>query len=123
MIFMAALLSCTAFAQEMKTGWKELDAFHEMVPKYLHTAVAGDVAPVKANSGKLLDAAKKWQNAKAPKGSDTPKYKSDLAELVKECTDLDAAVKANQPDAAISALADKTHKTFHLILAETVIQH
>lgn len=123
MIFMAALLSCPAFAQEMKTGWKELDAFHEMVPKLLHTAIAGDLQPLKQNSAKLLGAAKKWQNSKAPKGSDTPKYKTDLAELVKECIDLDAAVKAEQPDAAIIALADKAHKTFHLILAETVIQH
>ncbi len=120
-IFVAVLLSCAAFGQEIKTGWKELDTFHQMVPPYLHTAVAGETEPIRHNSAVLLAAARKWQASKAPKGADTPEYQAGLAELVKECADLDAAVKANHPDAAISALADKAHKTFHRILAKTVI--
>lgn len=116
----AILLSSYTFAQE-KTGWKELDKFHTMVPALLHTAIAHNLAPLKQHSAELLQAAKAWQASKFPKGDDTPKYKADLAELVKECAGLDTAVKNGSPDNDIIALADKTHKTFHLIFSETLI--
>ncbi|MDB4926878.1 hypothetical protein [Mucilaginibacter sp.] len=115
------LLTTSVYAQ--KTGWKELDTFHEMVPKLLHTAASGDLIPIKKNSTTLFNAAKKWQLSKLPKGSDTPQIKTGLDELTKDCTELDNAVKAGKPDDDLKLIADKTHKRFHAILSEVVINN
>ncbi len=83
--------------------------------------MAGNFQPLKENNDALLAAAQKWQQSKAPKGSDTPKYKADLDTLVQQCRELNAAVKAGKPDADVRAMADAAHKTFHILMAETVI--
>ncbi len=115
------LLTSSAYAQ--KTGWKEMDTFHDLSSKTLHPAIAGDLTLIKKYSNELLKDATQWQSSTAPKGSDTPQFKADLDKLVKECTDLDDAVKNHKPDDDLKSLADVTHKTFHALLAEAVINH
>ena len=113
----------TLVAHAQKIEWKEMDTFHDLSNKTLHTAIAGDVQPLKQNSEQLLTDALQWQKSTTPAEITSPKIKTDLDELVKECAEMNAAVKAGKPDKDLQQLADKTHKTFHVILAECTTKH
>jgi hypothetical protein len=116
MLATTLLLISTARAQ--KIDWKEMDTFHTLSNQTLHPALAGNFQPVKQNSELLLADAINWQKSKAPTGYDTPQIKADIDKLVKQCIDLNNAVKTSKSDDDIRSLADITHKTFHVLLAE-----
>ena len=114
-ILTAALwLSLLCIAQ---TGtWKAFDNFHNMVSKTLHPIITGNVQPVKQNSGLLLTKVKAWQVSPVPKTVDTAVFKSQIAGLVKQCSDLDEAVKSKQSNAILITKANTVHETFHALL-------
>jgi hypothetical protein len=118
---LATLLLFTLAAHAQKIEWKAMDTFHDLSNKTLHAAIAGDMQPLKQNSEQLLTDAIQWQKSAVPAQITTTKIKADLDEIVKQCTELNTAVKAGKPDNELKLLADKTHKTFHIILAECTI--
>ena len=113
MLIATLWLSLLCIAQ---TQWKAFDDFHSTVSKTLHPVITGNVQPVKQNSGLLLSIAKAWQASPVPKSVDSVVFKTQIAGLVKQCLDLDNAVKAKQTDAELVTKANTVHETFHALL-------
>lgn len=107
-------LSLLCIAQT--TQWKAFNDFHNTVSKTLHPVITGNVQPVKQNSGLLLSKAKAWQASPVPETVDAATFKSQVAGLVKQCSDLDDAVKSKQPDSVLITKANTVHETFHALL-------
>ncbi len=108
-------MSITCFAQT--ASWKEFNDFHNTVSKVLHPVMMGNIQPVKDSSTVLLAKAKTWQSSAVPKEVKADVFETSVAELVKQCTALDEAVKARQPDATLRTMAIKVHNTFHTVLS------
>jgi hypothetical protein len=110
-----ACLSFYSYAQQH--AWKEMEAFDEQVDNVLHPAEAGDLRPVKANSGSLLTRAGQWQASAIPADCNYPALKTDLADLVALCGQLDQAVRLKKGNPEIKRLAMQVHNKFHRVLA------
>ena len=107
-------LSLTCLAQTQ--SWKAFDDFHASISKIIHPVITGNIEPVKQNSGLLLTNAKAWQASAVPKTVDSAVFKTQVAELVKQCQALDDAVKAKQSDSEVIKQANTVHETFHALL-------
>ena len=97
-----------------KSGWKELDAFHDVMSAAWHPARNDSLAPARANAGKLVEAAKAFAKATAPKGCDTTEIKAAVARLVPESEAVAALVARKADDAAVKAALKTVHDTFHV---------
>jgi hypothetical protein len=64
------------------SGWKELDAFHAVLAATWHPIEGkSDFAPVRAQAGKLAEAAKSLTESKAPVGCDSKEMHDAIASL------------------------------------------
>ncbi len=97
-----------------KSGWKELDAFHEVMSAAWHPAKNDSLAPARAASTRLVAAAKAWAASTAPKGCDSPAVKSAIAKLVPESEAAARLVESKADDAALKAALKTVHDTFHV---------
>ncbi len=96
-----------------KSGWNELDTFHDVMSAAWHPAKNDSLAPARASSDKLVTAAKAWAGAPAPKGCESPVVKSSLAKLVPESEAVAALVARSADDAALKAALKTVHDTYH----------
>ncbi len=115
--FLFAIIICLSVVCFTQTSsWQEFTDFHSTVSKVLHPVMMGNIQPVKDSSGVLLAKAKTWQSSAVPKDVKADVFKTSVAELVKQCTALDEAVKTKQPDTTLRSMAMKVHNTFHAVL-------
>ncbi len=105
------------FAHAQQHVWKEMDRFDEQVDTVLHPVEMGNLRPVKANSASLLAHAEQWQISAIPSDCSYPALKTDLADLVVQCRELDQAVRLKKGNAEIKRLAMQVHNKFHQVLA------
>jgi len=102
--------------QEPATGWKELDAFHELMAASWHPASGkNDLAPAKAKAADMAKAAKMWADSKAPKGCDTPKIKEALTKVNGSTQEYAALVAKGSDDATIKSKLGAIHDTFEVV--------
>ena len=102
--------------KEPATGWKELDAFHELMAASWHPASGmNDLAPAKAKAADMAKAAKTWAESKAPKGCDTPKIKEALTKVNAGSQDFAALVAKGTDDAALKTKLGGIHETFEVV--------
>lgn len=102
--------------QEPATGWKELDAFHEVMAASWHPAGGkNDLAPAKAKAAELAKAAKLWAESTAPKGCDTPKIKEALTKVNTGSQEFAALVAKGTDDAALKTKLSGIHDTFEVV--------
>ncbi len=102
--------------KEPATGWKELDAFHELMAASWHPASGqNDLAPAKAKAADMAKAAKTWAGSKAPKGCDTPKIKNALTKVNAETQDYAALVAKGSDDATIKTKLGGIHEMFEVV--------
>jgi hypothetical protein len=96
------------------SGWKELDDFHDVMSAAWHPAAKDSLGPARASATKLVDAARLFAKATAPKGCDTPASKAAVARLVPESEAVAALVARKAEDAAVKAALKTVHDTFHV---------
>ncbi len=102
--------------QEPATGWKELDAFHELMAASWHPASGkNDLAPAKTKAADMAKAARTWADSKAPKGCDTPKLKEALTKVNASTQDYAALVAKGSDDATIKAKLGAIHEAFEVV--------
>ncbi len=99
--------------QHAKSGWKELDIFHDVMSAAWHPAKNDSLSPARASADKLVSAAKAWSAATAPKGCDSPVVKSSVAKLLPETQSVAALVARNADDAVLKAALKTVHDTYH----------
>jgi hypothetical protein len=102
-------------AQEHMSGWKELDAYHMIMMQVWHPAKEkGDLAPIRAQAGKLADAADAWANATVPSACDTPDNRANIAKVRTESRAL-VALAGSGGDADLKAALAAVHERFELV--------
>ena len=100
-----------------KSGWKELDAFHDVMSAAWHPARNDSLAPARANATQLVSAAKAWAKAKAPSGCQSAPVSAAIARLVPESEAVAALVTRKADDATLKAALKTVHDTFHVVEA------
>jgi hypothetical protein len=106
-------------ASHAASGWKEMDAFHQLMMQTWHPAKSSnDLAPARAKAGAMADAARAWAAAAVPKGCDTPETRATVARLATDSRALaDLVARAGSTDAqvrdALKALHDRFEPVEH----------
>ncbi len=100
--------------EHAKSGWKELDTFHDIMSAAWHPARNDSLAPARAAAGTLVSAAKAWAAASAPHGCDSPPVKASIAKLVPESEAVASLVARKADDAALKAALKTVHDTYHV---------
>jgi hypothetical protein len=100
-----------------KSGWAELDTFHDVMSAAWHPAKNDTLAPARASSDKLVAAAKAWNAAKVPMGCEAPAVKTGIAKLVPESEAVAKLVASKAPDATLKAALKTVHDTYHVVEA------
>ncbi len=98
-----------------KSGWKELDAFHDVMAASWHPARKDSLGPARASAPRLVAAAKAWSVVAAPKGCDAPEIKAAIARLVPESEAVAGLVTKQADDATVKAALKTVHDTFHVV--------
>lgn len=102
-------------AEHAKSGWKELDAYHDVMSAAWHPARNDSLAPARSSAAALVTAAKTWAKAAAPMGCQTPAVKTAIARLVPESEAVAALAARNADDATLKAALKTVHDTFHVV--------
>lgn len=101
-------------AEHAKSGWKELDAYHDVMSAAWHPAKNDSLGPARSSANALVASAKSWAKATAPKGCEAPAVKTAIARLVPESEAVAALVSRNADDATLKSALKTVHDTFHV---------
>ena len=101
-------------AAHAASGWKEMDAFHQLMMATWHPAQGkGDLAPARAQAGAMADAARTWAAAAVPTACDTPATRTALTALATDSRALaELAAKPATADAELKAALKALHDRF-----------
>ena len=110
----AATDTARAQAAHAASGWKEMDAFHQLMMATWHPAQGkGDLAPARAHAGAMADAARSWAAAAVPKACDTPATRTALTALATDSRALaELAAKPTTADAELKTALKALHDRF-----------
>jgi hypothetical protein len=110
----AATDTAKAQAAHAASGWKEMDAFHQLMMATWHPAKGqSDLAPTRAQAGAMADAARVWAAAAVPKACDTPATRSALSALATDSRALaELAAKPSTPDVELKTALKALHDRF-----------
>lgn len=97
-----------------KSGWKELDAYHDVMSAAWHPARKDSLGPARSSADALVQAARAWAKATAPKGCEAPAVKTAIARLVPESEAVAALVARRADDATLKAALKTVHDTYHV---------
>jgi hypothetical protein len=100
--------------EHAKSGWKELDVYHDVMSAAWHPAKNDSLGPARSSATALVAAAKSWAKSTAPMGCQAPAVKSAIARLVPESEAVAALVARNADDATLKAALKTVHDTFHV---------
>ena len=103
-------------AQSKMDSWPELKTFHGVMSQTFHPSEEGDLKPIKARAGEMLDKAVALQTSKAPAEFATEKIKASVNTLVAGAKELKMLVDSNQPDEVITKRLSLLHDNFHEIV-------
>ena len=117
---LALLVPAIASAQSMsehhaKSGWKELDAFHELMAAAWHPAKDNDLKPIRATADSLAASAKLWAASKVPAACDTKPIKDAIADVVKGSADVAQLVAKQGSDADVMKALHDVHERFEVV--------
>jgi hypothetical protein len=98
-------------------GWKEMDAFHNVMAATWHPAgQKNDLKPLRAQAGALADAARTWAAAPVPKACDTPATRRTIAGLAADSRALaDLVAKPASTDAELKTALRALHDRFETV--------
>lgn len=97
------------------SGWKELDAFHQVLMGAWHPVATGDLAPARAKAAELLTDALAWRSSKGPAKCDNAAARAGMASFIDDARSYADAAKRNASDDAIKVTLKRTHDGFEKI--------
>lgn len=110
------LVANTGFAQQKKATWKEMHDFHGVMSKTFHPAEENNFKPLRDSAAVLATRAKAWQSSTVPEGYKADVTRPILKTLVKQCNNIQKAVKKGKSDAELKTMITQAHDTFHEIM-------
>jgi hypothetical protein len=102
-------------AHHAASGWKELDAYHELMAASWHPAKADDLKPARAKADSLSAAAKTWAAAKVPAACDTKPIRDAIADVVTGSAKVADLAQKNVADAELKAALHDLHERFEVV--------
>ena len=116
LVIISALLPFAGMAQNSTAPWPELKAFHSFMAASFHPTEDGNFKPLRKNADSLLITAKLWQASAIPADYKLDLTRTTLKKLVKQCTEINEAVKANEANDKLKTMITNAHNTFHIIV-------
>jgi hypothetical protein len=108
-----------AFSQDKAAAqWPELKAFHEVMSQTFHPAEKGDLKPIRARAGEMLEKAQALQKSKRPAGFTNEQANTAMDQLVQRVTSLKGLVDKNADDAIVLKILTGAHQSFHELIGE-----
>jgi len=98
-----------------KDSWMELREFHKVMGQTFHPMEEGNLVPIKARSGEMLEKATILSKNAAPASFNTPEIKKAIMDLVTGSAHLHKLVSKKKKDNQIKESLTKLHDTFHII--------
>ncbi len=95
--------------------WTGLQDYHVVMSQTFHPAEEGDLKPIKARSGEMVEKALALRNGSIPASFNTPEIKKAIDDLVTGSEEVDKLVQKKASDKAITDRLTKLHDTFHII--------
>ena len=118
------LLNWQVISQQYETSqhpfilWEELDAYHDVMSATWHPAEEGDLAPLKARSGELVQAAQALGKSAVPATFDPKRLAPGLKQLRKDSAALHKAVQRGASDADLTTSLEALHGVFHGVMGQ-----
>ncbi len=105
-----------AMGDHMKTGWKELDAYHEYMEATWHPAKGRkDLKPLRAKANGMAAAAKLLAGSTPPRECNAPGLRTAAAGLSPATSDLAVMVARNASDAELTSALAALHTKFAVL--------
>lgn len=105
------------------SGWKELDAFHELMAATWHPAQSGDLKVIRAKADSLSASAKAWAASKAPAACDTKAIRDAITDVVAGSTKVAELVAKNGADADVRTALQDVHERFEVVEHGCHVKH
>jgi hypothetical protein len=121
-----ALMVCAAFAfgqHKSLEKWPELNTFHGVMSQTFHPAEKGDLKPIRARAGEMLEKAQALQKSKRPAEFQNEQVNTAMDQLVQRVTTLKSLVDKNSDDAIVLKMLTGAHQSFHDIMGEKEEHH
>lgn len=113
LVIFAAPLS--AQEHHARSGWKELDAYHDVMSATWHPAKNNDLKPIRAQADSLSASARRWSESKVPTACDTKPIKDAIADVVTGSAKVAQLVAADATDADLRAALSAVHDRFEVV--------
>lgn len=97
------------------SGWKELDAFHEVMAATWHPAKENDLKPIRAQADSLAASAKRWAASKVPAACDTKPIKDAIADVVTGSLKVTQLVTSRAADTELRSALHDVHERFEVV--------
>ena len=97
------------------SGWKELDAFHELMAATWHPAKAGDLKVIRAKADSLSASAKAWAASKVPTACDKKEIRDAMADVVTGSAKVAQLVADKGADADVRTALHDVHERFEVV--------
>ena len=103
--------------------WTELKTFHEVMSQTFHPAEKGDLKPIRARAGEMLEKAQALAKSNRPADFNNEKVNTAMDQLVQRVTSLKGLVDKNAADAIVLKILTGAHQSFHEIMGEREESH
>ena len=97
------------------SGWKELDAFHELMAATWHPAKSGDLTAIRAKADSLSASAKLWAASKVPTACDTKPIRDAIGDVVTGSAKVAQMVANKGADADVRTALSEVHERFEVV--------
>lgn len=97
---------------EMKSGWKELDAFHTLLMSVWHPALKDSLTMARTLAPTLATSASAWEKSKGPSACDNAAARQALPGIVSDAKAYANVASTKANDAAVKAALKKVHDGF-----------
>ena len=110
-----ALAQSAASDHHAASGWKELDAYHELMAASWHPAKNNDLKPARMKADSLAASARTWAASKVPTACDTKPIKDAIADVVTGSAKVAQLATAKASDADLRAALHDVHERFEVV--------
>jgi len=100
---------------DMKSGWKELDAFHALLMSTWHPAMKDSLTMARALAPQVVAAAETWATSKGPATCDNAAARKALPGIVADAKAYAGVASSQAADAAVKAALKKVHDGFEVV--------
>ncbi|MBA4072073.1 MAG: hypothetical protein C0497_09600 [Gemmatimonas sp.] len=97
---------------EMKSGWKELDAFHTLLMSAWHPALKDSLTMARTLAPTLAASAAAWEKSKGPAACDNAAARTALPGIVTDAETYANVAATKASDSAVKAALRKVHDGF-----------